>query len=112
MIMKKYRELIEATKTVECRKVTVVGIFGRTDITKFVESKIISINEKLEALCRELGVEFLAPAEFYKKIGDARKWDTQFITRSMVDRRGLHLNEWGQREVGRWIFKHCNKFLN
>ena len=79
MIMKKYKELIKATKTIECRKVTVVDIFGRTDITRFVESKIISVNKKLEALCQELGVEFLAPAEFYKKIGDARKWNTGIL---------------------------------
>jgi hypothetical protein len=90
-VLKKFKDLIEKCKQVRNRKVTVIAIPKRLDLTGFQESRRLGVNERLEKMCREKGVEFLECE----------------VARSRMSWDRVHLNELGQDEVVRKIFKHC-----
>jgi hypothetical protein len=90
-----YRMLLDRAKKVGSRKVTVVGIMNRFDVTRKVERKRWLVNMKLRELCEEKGVEFV-------------KFE---LLPSMVISDGVHLNLKGNEFVGRKLMKHCLHFL-
>ena len=113
VIMNKYKELIETMKEVKCRKLTTVGILTRGDENEYLESKRIGLNQRLSELCARNGVEFVDPSGVYDTINAGRPaQERRRIETRVLDRWGLHLNEWGQEQVARVLFKHCVKFLN
>lgn len=112
LIRSRYRKLIETMKTIKCRKKTVVGIFDRTDVSNFVFSRIVSVNSSLARLCAELEVEFLDPLVLFRSLANDKKCSVAHVVRSILDRKGLHLNELGQREAAKFVFKHCCSYLN
>lgn len=95
VILEKYKSLIDACGGVRNRKVSVVGVVRRYDVENFVDSRRFGVNERLRKKCLEKGVEYLS----YEP------------ERSRVARDGLHLNELGQHELAKNIFKHCVGFL-
>jgi len=94
-ILLKYKALIGESLKLSNRKVTVVGILRRTDLSDFHNSRRIGVNIELKQWCVEMKVEFIdyQPAN------------------SRLARDGLHLNHLGQDELGRIIFQHCRPFL-
>ena len=102
-MLEKYGTLIEKIKERNYRKVSVVGILERndfwmrTDRREFIDCKRIGVNLDLAEMCVENGIEFV---------------DVEIEAQSMLDRKGLHLNEMGQDFVAGRIFKHCRKYLN
>ena len=100
MIMEKHKNFVQKIKGLKLRKVTCMGILRREDITRnkdYMESKRISINMRIEELCKENKIEFL---------------NAEIEEKSMLDWRGLHLNELGQDTVARAVFKHSTMYLN
>lgn len=91
----KYKSLIEACKKVKNRRVSLIGIPQRFDLTGYQNSRRIGVNLELERLCKECNVEFI-PHEPY---------------RSRMAKDGLHFNHTGQDELARKIFSHCMGFL-
>ena len=113
VIMNKYKDLIETMKEVKCRKLTMVGILTRGDENEYLESKRIGLNQRLSELCARNGVEFVDPSNFYDAINAGKPaQERRRIETRVLDRWGLHLNEWGQEQVARILFKHCVEFLN
>jgi hypothetical protein len=103
IIMKKYRQLLEELVKLRLRKVSLIGILPRKDIwgdedyIDYMESKRISINMRLRDLCKEYKFEFL---------------DVDINRNTMLDRKGLHLNNFGQDTVARAVFRHSKLYLN
>ena len=91
----KYKSLLEASKKVKNRRVSVIGIPRRFDLSGYKNSRRIGANLQLEDMCRELDIEFI-PYEPY---------------RSRIAKDGLHFNHIGQDELARKIFEHCKLFL-
>jgi hypothetical protein len=110
---KKYRDLLTVIKETQCRKRSIIGILRRANDSTYLNSKRLSVNEKLRKLCVEFGVEFLEPQDIYKTVAASkfRKPSSVSAELGILDRWGLHLNEWGQEEVASVVFKHCVSFL-
>lgn len=94
-IKQKYKSLLEASKKVKNRKVSVIGIPRRFDLTAYQNSRRIGVNLGVENLCKELGIEFILHEPY----------------RSRLAKDGLHFNNIGQDELARKIFGHCLSFL-
>ena len=94
-MMKKFEDLVDACMEVKSRKVTIVGIPLRYNVSSYLQSKRIGLNRRLSALCEDSGVEFLS-------FEPERHW---------VLRDRLHLNARGEQELARKIFSHCKYFL-
>lgn len=94
-IIGKYKNMIKESKSRSNRKITLVGIPRRTDIYSFQNSRRLGVNLRVKELCTDMGVEFL-------------EYEPE---KSRLARDGLHLNNAGQDELGRKIFKHCRSFL-
>ena len=77
------------------RKVTIVGIPKKYDLTNTQQSRRLGLNLSIRTEYKEQGVQFLG----YEPI------------RSRVAQDGLHLNYVGQEELARKIFKHCVHIL-
>ena len=56
----KYRSLIEESKKVKIRKVSVIGIPKRYDLSGYQNSRRIGANLELERMCVELDIGFIA----------------------------------------------------
>ena len=97
LIMSNYKDLVRQLKAGGFRKITMVGILGRNDLSNYNDSKRMAMNIQLKELCVQNSIEFL-------EIG--------IVKEKILDRKGLHLNFIGQDTVARCIFKHCLKFLN
>ena len=95
ILLEKFKKLLETSKSVRNRKVTVVEVLKRMDVDSFVDSRRIGVNVRLKQMCESSGAEFV---EF--KVGKSR-----------ISRDGVHLHERGQNELGRVIFTHCKTFL-
>ena len=81
----------------ECRKLTMVGILTRGDENEYLESKRIGLNQRLSELCARNGVEFVDPSGVYDTINAGRlAQERRRIETRVLDRWGLHLNEWGR----------------
>lgn len=94
-MLSKYKTLIEESKKMNNRKVSVVGIIRRSDLSNFENSRRLGVNKYLREMCKEHDVEYIEyePAN------------------SRLAKDGLHLNHLGQEELGRQIFQHCRRFL-
>lgn len=94
-ILSKYSTLIDVSRKLKNRKVSVVGIPRRADLSSFHNSRRIGVNMQLREKCEAVNVEFIdyEPAD------------------NRLARDGLHLNHLGQDELGRKIFQHCRRFL-
>ena len=77
------------------RRVSMVGIPNRFDLSGYQNSRRIGVNLQLEKMCRELDIEFITYEPY----------------RSRIAKDGLHLNHVGQDELARKIFEHCKSFL-
>ena len=97
LIMSKYKDLVRQLKAGCFRKITMVGILSRNDLSNYNDSKRMAMNIQLKELCVQNSIEFL---------------EIRIVKEKMLDRKGLHLNFSGQDTVARCIFKHCLKFLN
>lgn len=95
IIKTKYRSLLEACRKTKNRRISIIGIPQRFDLSGYQNSRRIGVNEKLEALCKEFGVEYIQHEPY----------------RSRLAKDGLHLNNLGQDELARKIFSHCISFL-
>ena len=91
----KYRSLLETSEKVNNRRVSVIGIPRRFDLSGYQNSRRIGANLQLEKMCRELDVEFITYEPY----------------RSRIAKDGLHFNHIGQDELARKIFEHCRNFL-
>lgn len=91
----KYKGLLEASKKIKNRRVSVIGIPRRFDLPAYENSRRIGVNSYLEKLCKELDIEFILHEPY----------------RSRVAKDGLHFNYIGQDELARKIFHHCMSFL-
>ena len=94
-IRSKYEGLLEASKKVKNKKVSVVGIPRRYDLSEYQNSRRIGVNLQLKKLCNEHDVEFI-------------EYEPH---RSRIARDGLHFNHIGQDELAKAIFDHCKIFL-
>lgn len=95
-ILRKYEEMLDDVSKIKHRKVTVVGIAKRYDLTTSFETKRIVINMKLRAICKTQNVEYL-------------EYEPE---RSRMSKDKLHFNEQGENEFACKIFKHCVAFLH
>jgi hypothetical protein len=95
VIVAKYKDLLKESKKIKNRRVTIVGIPRRVDLSNFQNSRRIGVNLRLKKMCKEMNVDFLD----YEP-GDSR-----------IARDGIHLNHLGQDELGYKIFQHCRRFL-
>ena len=95
IVLSKYKNLIDESKRIKNRKVSVVGIPRRVDLSRFHNSRRIGVNMSLKEMCGAMNVEFI----------DYEPVDNRLA------RDGLHLNHLGQDELGRKIFQHCKRFL-
>lgn len=91
----KYKALLEASKKVKNRRVSVIGIPRRFDLTGYQNSRRIGANLQLASMCKELDIEFVTYEPY----------------RSRIAKDGLHFNHVGQDELARKIFEHCKSFL-
>jgi len=98
-MMRKYGELIQELKKFKYRGISICGLLNRGDRRKpaFSDSRILSLNCQLKALCDVQGVHFV---------------DVAIDSYKMLQRDGLHLNWKGCDVVARSIFKHSCKCLN
>ena len=94
-IRTKYKSLLETSKKVKNRRVSVIGIPRRFDLSGYQNSRRIGVNLQLEKMCSELEIDFIEHEPY----------------RSRIARDGLHLNHVGQDELARKIFEHCKSFL-
>lgn len=92
----KYKSLLEASKKVKNRKVSVIGIPRRFDLSGYQNSRRIGANLELERMCGELDIGFVA----YEP------------NRSRIAKDELHFNHVGQDELARKIFEHCKSFFS
>jgi len=95
IIMGWYEKLLDEAEKQKFRKISVVGILRRDDLSSFQNSRRIGINLRLQKLCKDKGIGFV-----YKD-----------LVTEHLGRDKLHLSEFGQEEVGRCIFRHCKHFL-
>lgn len=91
----KFKSLLEASKKVRNRKVSVIGIPKRFDLSDYQNSRRIGANLELERMCSESEVGFIEYEPY----------------RSRLAKDGLHFNQVGQDELARKIFEHCTSFL-
>jgi hypothetical protein len=94
-ILSKYTTLIDVSRKLKNRKVSIIGIPRRADLSSFHNSRRIGVNLQLREKCEAENVEFI----------DYEPTDNRLA------RDGLHLNHLGQDELGRKIFQHCRSFL-
>ena len=95
IIMERYKKLLDQAVKQKFRKISVVGILRRDDLSSFENSHRIGINLRLQRLCEDKGIGFVQKDLVTEHLG----------------RDKLHLSEFGQEEVGRCIFRHCKNFL-
>lgn len=91
----KYKSLLEACKKAKNRKVSVIGIPRRLDLSGYQNSRRIGANRELEKMCSEHDVGFVSFEPYNSRIA----------------RDGVHLNHIGQDELAKKIFEHCKSFL-
>ena len=110
-ILRKYKELVGEMKLLNCRKLSIIGILTRGDEDEYFQGKRMSINLRLEKLCEEQEIEFMDPVQMYDSICTRENLNRNVIELQVLDKFGLHLNEWGEDQIARTIFKHCIKFI-
>jgi len=117
-IREKYEELLNTLKDTRCRKRSVVGIFRRARDNVYLNSKRLAVNERLKKQCASSGVEYIDPDDVYRNIARSspQRCSTSIrkssnIEVDILDRWGLHPNDWGQDEIAAYLFKHCVSFL-
>ena len=93
-LMNKYKKLIDTCKNKRNRAITIVGIPSRYDLTNVQNSRRIGVNQRVQRLCEASGIKFME----YE------------CGRSRIAKDKLHLNNWGQDELARMIFLHCEPF--
>ena len=91
----KFKSLLETSKKMKNRRVSVIGIPNRYDLSGYQNSRRIGANLQLEKMCKELDIEFITYEPY----------------RSRIAKDGLHFNHVGQEELARKIFEHCKSFL-
>lgn len=113
VIESKYRELLKSMTETRCRKKSVVGILRRANDGLYMNSKRLAVNDKLRKLCKEFDVEYIDPQDIYDSVAASKfnKSSRVGVDLNILDRWGLHLNEWGQDELAAVLFKHCVGFL-
>jgi len=118
LIMDKYRVLLETLREKKCRGVSVLGIFYRRDVSNYLNSKRIYINERLADLCKEFNFDYISPRAVIDSLIDksaSASSSSSFdvgLEDKLLNRSGLRFNEWGQSVVAKHIFKDCVKHLN
>jgi lysophospholipase L1-like esterase len=95
IILEKYKNLIEESRKIKNRNVSVVGIPRRGDLNEFHNSRRIGVNSRLKKMCENSNIEFIV----YEPLD------------SWLARDGLHLNHRGQNELSYIIYQHCGHFL-
>ena len=89
-LLNKYRRLIQQYKT-KSSNIIISGVLPRIDADNLFYSKAFSLNNRLQSLCKEQGIEFLNMwNDFYKQSG-------------LFQRDGLHLSAVGAARYGRLL---------
>jgi DNA repair exonuclease SbcCD ATPase subunit len=98
-IMKKYRAVMDLIKEKRMKKVTVVGLFARRYFGGYLNSKVLSLNERLKNLCKERGLTYL-------------EVDVHRNGWWLIGQDGVHFSREGEDEVAARIYKHIGTYLN
>ena len=96
MIMNKYKDLVNELKATRFKRISIVEILARNDVSNYINSKRTAMNMQLKD-CRMNDIHF-SEIIIDKDV--------------MIDRRGHHLNFTGQDKVARSISKQRVNFLN
>ena len=96
ILLDKYKSLIDEAEKMKFKKLSLVSVPSRTDLSNFQNSRRIGVNQSLSEICREKNVEFI-------ELKDV----TEYLSSD-----GLHLRFKGQDMVARQIFGHCKLHLN
>ena len=94
-ILNKYEALIDISKKVKSRKISICGIPRRADLNQYQNSRRVGVNIQLREMCRRNNVEYVEYEPHNSRLA----------------RDGLHLNHVGQNEFAAVIFQHCKPFL-
>lgn len=95
VLLAKYKSMLEDSKKVKNRIISVVGIPKRLDLTNFHNSRRIGVNRRLEEMCAKMEIEYISYEPEENKFAPDE----------------LHLNHSGQDELAAKIFRHCRYFL-
>ncbi len=96
-LVDKYRKLIQQYKT-KSSKIMISGVLPRLAEDNGFYSKVFSLNNRLETLCKEHGIEFVNMwNDFYNKPG-------------LFKEDGLHLSPVGTAKFGRLLSEAVRTF--
>ncbi len=96
-LLDKYRKLIQQYKT-KSSKIMISGVLPRITAENGFYSKAFSLNNRLETLCKEHGIEFVNMwNDFYNKPG-------------LFEEDGSHLSPVGAARFGRLLSEALRKF--
>jgi hypothetical protein len=68
IMLSKYRELFESLRAKDCTRVSIVGMFFRSDVSDYLDSKRVSVNLRLSEMCSEFGYIYICPRELLGKL--------------------------------------------
>ena len=96
-LLDKYRKLIQQYKT-KSNRIMISGVLPRVAADNVFYSKAFSLNNRLETLCKEHGIEFVNMwNDFYNKTG-------------LFQEDGLHLSSVGAARFGRLLSEAVRRF--
>ena len=96
-LMSKYRRLIQQYKT-KSNNIIISGVLPRMSADNVFYSKAFSLNNRLQSLCREQGIEFVNMwNDFYNKAG-------------LFQNDGLHLSAVGAARFGRLLSEAVRRY--
>jgi hypothetical protein len=96
VMIQKYEKLIKQAQRNRFKKISLVSILRRDDISEFTNSRRLGLNLRLKDICEKEGVDFI---------------DHDLVTEHL-GRDRIHLSRLGQDEIARIIFRRCKKHLN
>lgn len=96
-LLEKYKKVIRNYKT-KSNNVLISGVLPRIDTEPVFYSKAFSLNNRLESLCLQEGVEFV------------NHWNQFFEQPTLFAKDGLHLNSIGSARFGRLLSESIRVF--
>ncbi len=91
-LLDKYRKLIELCKT-KSSQITILGVFPRIATANVFYSKAFRLNNRLETICKEHGIEFV------------NMWNDFYNNRGFFKEDILHLSPVGAARYGNCLAK-------
>ena len=96
-LLNKYRSLIQQYKT-KSSNIMISGVLPRISAGNLFYSKAFSLNNRLQSLCREQGVEFV------------NMWNDFYSQAGLFQSDGLHLSDVGAARFGRLLNEAVRNF--